>query len=61
MNDLLEVGPLARQDNVAISIRPITARHLLSPASSARQLIGAPCGYACLDEASCRVYRVPLN
>jgi hypothetical protein len=60
MNDPLEVSPLARRDD-GISIRPITGRLLLSPASSARQPISVPCGHACLDEAGCRVYRVPFK
>jgi len=49
MNDLLEVSPLARWDNVPTSIRPITGRPSLSPASSACRLISVPCGSACLS------------
>src|SRR5437867_6266811 len=47
-NDPLEVSPFARRDDVAVPIRPITERHWLFPASSARHLNSAPCGDTCL-------------
>jgi len=36
MNDPLEVGSLSRWSDVATPILPITGRHSLAPASSAR-------------------------
>jgi hypothetical protein len=40
---------LSRHERPAgsLPIRPITGRHLLSPASSARTVIGLPCGWLC--------------
>lgn len=60
-NDPLEVSPLARRDGAALSIHPITGWRSLFPASSARQLVSVLYSRACLCEASCRVYRVPLK
>jgi len=47
-NDQLEVSPFARRDDIAIPIRSVTERHLLSPVSSACHPVSVPCGRACL-------------
>jgi hypothetical protein len=47
-NDLLEVSPLA-QRGIA-SIRPITGRRSLFPASFAHHVVSAPCGMPSSDE-----------
>jgi hypothetical protein len=43
MNDLLEVSLLAQRDDVAISVRPITGRRLLAPASFAQHAANPSC------------------
>ena len=58
MNYQLEVGLLSQRSDVATPVRPITGRHSLSPASSARRTDSGPCGHACLMEAVQRVYPI---
>ena len=59
--DPLEVSPLSRLSDVTTSIRPITGRRWLFPASSVRHPNSAPCGVTYLGEAGGRIYHVSFN